>query len=202
MIVMTYVVPGGVNTVKRQIGFRIWALVLGLAVALGFAGVNGALAQPRVSGQIEWGVWIDDDGCMHWWADGGLEGYMVPRRDPATGRPVCLKKNTCLVENTDTLFATDSHRLTAYGRQRLEQFFSSTDAFGFAIYGHTDSRASDSYNQALSERRASSVAAVGRSVGAMVERVIGFGEKRPIASNSTAAGMQKNRRVEVVCYRW
>jgi len=178
----------------------VWIWVL--AVALAFGGLQGALAQPRVTGQIEWGVWIDDDGCMHWWADGGLEGYMVPRRNPKTGRPVCLQKNTCLVANTDTMFATDSSRLTAKGRRRLEQFFQSTDVFGYAVYGHTDSRASISYNQALSERRAASVAAVGRSVGAMVERVIGYGELRPIATNSTAAGMQKNRRVEVVCYRW
>jgi len=43
---------------------------------------------------------------------------------------------------------------------------------------------------------------VARSVGAVVEREIGYGERQPIATNSTAAGMQQNRRVEVVCYRW
>ena len=91
----------------------------GLALAVGLAGAMSASAQ-EVTGKIEWGVWIDDDGCMHWWADGGLEGYMVPRRDPKTGKPVCLKKNTCLVENTDTLFPTDGHKLTASGRARLE----------------------------------------------------------------------------------
>lgn len=127
---------------------------------------------------------------------------MVPRRDPKTGRPVCLKKNTCLVENTDALFATDSSKLTSAGRQRLAQFFSSAGAFGYAIYGHTDSRASDEYNMRLSERRAKAVGDVARSVGASVERQIGFGERHPVATNSTAAGMAKNRRVEVVCYRW
>lgn len=54
----------------------------------------------------------------------------------------------------------------------------------------------------LSQRRAKAVADVARSVGAVVEREIGFGERQPIAPNDSAANMQKNRRVEVVCYRW
>lgn len=185
-----------------------------LAAALGLAGTAFAhpsatphaahqnVPGPEVAGKIEWGIWIDDDGCMHWWADGGLEGYMLDRVDPKTGKPVCLKRNTCLVENTDNLFATDSHKLTAAGLRRLEDFFSNAGAFGYAIYGHTDSRASDEYNMRLSERRAKSVADVARAMGASVEREIGFGERQPRATNSTAAGMQQNRRVEVVCYRW
>ena len=127
---------------------------------------------------------------------------MLDRVDPKTGKPVCLKRNTCLVENTDTLFATDSAKLTAHGRDYLTQFFAQAGAFGYAIYGHTDSRASDEYNIDLSQRRAASVAKVALSVGAMVERQIGYGERQPIAANTSAAGMQKNRRVEVVCYRW
>lgn len=181
-----------------------WRMALASALALGLAMPQAVAAQekPRQVGKIEWGAWIDDDGCMHWWADGGEEGYMVPRRDPKTGKPVCLKKNTCLVENTDTLFPTDGYTLTPAARARLERFFRSTNAFGYAIYGHTDSRASDAYNLRLSQRRAASVAAVARSVGAHVERQIGYGESRPVATNSTAEGMQKNRRVEIVCYRW
>ena len=132
--------------------------------------------------------------------DGTL--YRRHRVNPKTGKPVCVKRNTCLVENTDQLFATDSHKLTPHGMRRLEDFFRSAGAFGYAVYGHTDSRASDEYNMRLSERRARSVADVARAMGAMVDREIGFGERQPIASNSTAAGMQKNRRVEVVCYRW
>jgi outer membrane protein OmpA-like peptidoglycan-associated protein len=139
---------------------------------------------------------------MHWWADGGAEGYMLDRVNPKTGKPVCLKRNTCLVQNTDTLFATDSSKLTAYGRRYLTDFFRNSGAFGYAIYGHTDSRASDEYNIKLSQRRAASVANVARSVGAMVDREIGYGERQPRATNATAAGMQQNRRVEVVCYKW
>ena len=205
---------------RRRISETLRLMAGALVLAAGMGAGSEALAQggqvynpataetfgpdgrPKQTGRIEWGLWIDPDGCMHWWADGGLEGYMVPRRDPKTGRAVCLKQNTCLVENTDTLFATDSAKLTGPGRARLEQFFRSAGAFGYAIYGHTDSRASDEYNMRLSERRANSVAAVAQSVGASVERVEGFGERRPRATNSTAAGMQQNRRVEVVCYRW
>jgi len=169
---------------------------------MALAGPAAAQTTPEIAGKIEWGIWVDDDGCMHWWADGGVEGYMIDRVDPRTGRPVCLKKNTCLVENTDTMFATDSAQLTTDGRRRLASFFQGAGAFGYAIYGHTDSRASEGYNQRLSERRARAVGDVARSVGAVVERQLGFGESRPVAGNDTAAGMQQNRRVEVVCYSW
>jgi outer membrane protein OmpA-like peptidoglycan-associated protein len=162
-----------------------------------FAGI-----EPRVTGRINPAIWIDPDGCMHWAADGGWEGYMVDRVNPQTGMPVCLNYNTCLMENTDALFATDSHHLTPHGRARLEEFFRTAGAFAYAIYGHTDSRASDEYNMRLSERRARTVANIARSVGARVAREIGYGERRPIATNATAEGMRLNRRVEIVCYRY
>lgn len=186
----------------ERISKAVRVMIGGLAVMAGLAGAASAQTAPEVAGRIDWGVWVDDDGCMHWWADGGLEGYMLDRVNPKTGKPVCLKRNTCLVQNTDTLFATDSHKLTSSGRAYLQQFFQQSGAFGYAVYGHTDSRASDEYNMSLSQRRAKAVADVARSVGAMVEREIGFGERQPIASNGSAAGMQQNRRVEVVCYRW
>lgn len=154
---------------------------------------------PAVSGKIEWGLWIDRDGCQHWWADGGTEGYMVPRRDPKTGKPVCLKQTSCLTESTDTFFATASATLTAAGRAKLEDYFRQSNAFSYSIAGHTDSRGSDAYNQGLSEARAAAVADVARSVGAVVDGVTGYGESQPAASNATSKGMAKNRRVEVLC---
>jgi outer membrane protein OmpA-like peptidoglycan-associated protein len=185
----------------RRLG-RVLSLCLGVCAALPALADQTPAAPPVITGTIQWGAWIDPDGCMHWYADGGLEGYMVERVNPRTGRPVCLKKNTCLVENTDTLFATDSAKLTPQGKARLDRFFREAGAFGYAVYGHTDSRASDEYNIRLSQRRAASVAAVARSSGAMVEREIGFGERSPLVANTSAANMAKNRRVEVVCYRW
>lgn len=175
---------------------------LGAAVAGGglmIAPMATAQDGPAISGKIEWGVWIDADGCQHWWADGGTEGYMVPRRDPKTGKPVCLKQTSCLSESTDAFFATASATLTATGRKELEDFFRQNEAFSYSIAGHTDSRGSDAYNQGLSEARAAAVAAVAQSVGAAVDSVTGYGESQPSATNATAKGMAKNRRVEVLC---
>lgn len=174
-----------------------------LAVAVAGAGLAVApmaMAQDEaaVSGKIEWGVWVDRDGCQHWWADGGTEGYMVPRRDPKTGKPVCVTQTTSLVQGTDAYFATASATLTAVGRSKLEEFFRQDGAFSYSIVGYTDSRGSDAYNQRLSEARAAAVADVARSVGAVVDSVTGYGESQPAASNATAEGMAKNRRVEVL----
>lgn len=67
------------------------------------------------------------------------------------------------------------------------------------IYGHTDSTGSDAYNQALSERRAQSVASYLSSRGVAPARMAtrGFGETQPIADNATEYGRAQNRRVEI-----
>lgn len=67
------------------------------------------------------------------------------------------------------------------------------------IEGHTDSTGSASYNQLLSERRASSVAEVILLEGVAYQRVAarGFGEDLPIATNATVEGRAQNRRVEI-----
>lgn len=67
------------------------------------------------------------------------------------------------------------------------------------VAGHTDSSGSDAYNQALSERRASSVGGYLRAQGVDAQRLIdiGLGESMPVADNSTSLGKQANRRVEI-----
>ncbi len=67
------------------------------------------------------------------------------------------------------------------------------------VEGHTDSTGSDTYNQALSERRAWSVQRllVERGVNQSRITAIGYGESRPVATNDTPEGRQMNRRVEI-----
>lgn len=67
------------------------------------------------------------------------------------------------------------------------------------IDGHTDSSGDPGYNQQLSERRAVAVGQYLQGKGTDPRRllVVGFGETRPIADNSTEQGKAQNRRVEV-----
>jgi outer membrane protein OmpA-like peptidoglycan-associated protein len=67
------------------------------------------------------------------------------------------------------------------------------------VAGHTDSTGSNSYNQSLSERRAQSVSSYLSSQSVIPQRliIVGMGETRPVADNTTANGRQANRRVEI-----
>lgn len=67
------------------------------------------------------------------------------------------------------------------------------------VSGHTDSTGSDSLNQTLSEQRAESVRSylINQSVAAGRIQAYGYGPRYPIATNSTEAGRQANRRVEL-----
>ncbi|KAG1649337.1 Outer membrane porin F [Nymphon striatum] len=132
--------------------------------------------------------------------DDGFEGFMTPHVT-RQGIPVCRRGNTCAVMNSDQLFATNQASINAANRARLQKFFKSSGAKAYVIEGHTDSRASDSYNLNLSKRRANAVAKIARSVGARVTSTRGYGERVPKASNSTAKGMAANRRVEIQCIR-
>lgn len=89
------------------------------------------------------------------------------------------------------------------------QFFSALDGVSMVlkeydktiieVAGHTDSSGSDQYNQALSERRAQSVAGYLSSHGVKSQRLItiGAGEGHPVASNDSEPGRSANRRVEL-----
>ena len=101
------------------------------------------------------------------------------------------------------LFDFDSATIRADAERTLTEVASVLAAYGkraVRVEGHTDSIASDAYNQKLSEQRAGAVvrwlAAHGVASGRMQSR--GFGEAKPVADNATAGGRQLNRRVEIV----
>lgn len=143
-------------------------------------------------------IWVDPDGCEHWVMDDGAEGYMTPnvRRD---GTPVCRGDDVCGVLYADLLFETNSTRASASGRKRLKQFFDGANAQSYIVTGHTDSRGSDEFNMNLSRGRANAVAGMARQFGARITNVVGYGERRPKATNRTGVGRGENRRVEILC---
>ncbi|MGE8187626.1 OmpA family protein [Pseudomonas sp. NPDC086278] len=102
----------------------------------------------------------------------------------------------------DVLFAFNKSDLTPAARSQLDALMAklqNADVVSIKVVGHTDSVGSDAYNQALSERRASSVAAYLLSQGLAPNKLTseGKGESEPVADNETEEGRAKNRRVEI-----
>ncbi len=182
---------------------KLPALVAAATMVLAISGASVSAQQRTIIGErYVPTIWVDPDGCEHWVMDDGAEGFMTPHVTP-DGKPVCRRGQLCGMMPTDQFFATDKHYINAAGRGRLQEFFNSKkgDFRGFVIAGHTDSRASDEYNIALSQRRANAVAKVARSVGARLFAVRAYGERDPRVDNTSAHNMSQNRRVEIYCLR-
>jgi outer membrane protein OmpA-like peptidoglycan-associated protein len=103
------------------------------------------------------------------------------------------------------LFGFDSHELTPQARENIQNMAETLQKYpdtNVIVEGHTDNVGKESYNQRLSERRASAVADYAVRLGVDRSRIDtrGFGEEQPVASNETEAGRAENRRVEVAIF--
>ena len=99
-------------------------------------------------------------------------------------------------------FANDSDELNSTADSILQQASDSLKKMPdtpYQVAGHTDSNASDAYNQDLSERRASRVRQRLIDLGVSPSQLTanGYGESQPIADNDTESGRAANRRVEI-----
>jgi len=108
-----------------------------------------------------------------------------------------------IVNMSDVLFDTGMHTLKPGAREKLAKISGIVLAhpgLKIQVEGHTDITGGPAINQPLSERRADSVRSYLISQGLDPNSITarGFGESRPVADNSTAAGRQVNRRVELV----
>jgi len=108
-----------------------------------------------------------------------------------------------IVNMPDVLFEFGKFALRPEAREKLAKVSGivlAYPALKLEVEGHTDSIGSDAFNQTLSEKRAESVrsyfASQGLQGGAITAR--GYGESKPVADNSSNAGRQANRRVEIV----
>ena len=107
-----------------------------------------------------------------------------------------------LVTFGDVLFATNKADLKSNGLvniNKLAQFLQENPDRKVIVEGYTDSTGSASYNQSLSERRATSVQVALIKMGVDPARIVaqGYGKEYPVAENSSVSGRAMNRRVEV-----
>ncbi len=107
-----------------------------------------------------------------------------------------------LVMPGDVTFETNSASLNSNFFNVLDSVATVLDEYKstlVTVAGYTDSTGAADYNQELSEKRATTVALYLHSRGVAQQRLaaIGHGERNPVASNSTAEGRARNRRVEI-----
>jgi outer membrane protein OmpA-like peptidoglycan-associated protein len=108
-----------------------------------------------------------------------------------------------VVNMGDVLFATGKYNLRPEAQialAKLSGIILSHPGLNLAVEGYTDSTGSDDFNMKLSQQRANTVRDYLISQGLSADTVTaqGFGKADPVESNDTAAGRQKNRRVEIV----
>lgn len=155
----------------------------------------------------------DEDGCPD--PDNDADGVSDERDDcPMVPGPVdnkgCPRKYSLVAVTKDRIeikkqikFATGSAKIVGAESEKIldEVAMALKDNAQIKkvrVEGHTDSVGDDSKNLKLSQNRANSVvsALIKRGIDPARLEAIGYGETKPIASNSTSAGKAENRRTE------
>ncbi|MDP1826208.1 MAG: OmpA family protein [Archangium sp.] len=155
----------------------------------------------------------DEDGCPD--LDNDADGVPDDRDDcPMDPGPVdnkgCPRKYSLVAVTKDRIeikkqikFATNSAKIVGAESEKIldEVALALKDNAQIKkvrIEGHTDSVGPDASNLRLSQNRANSVmsALIKRGIDPPRMEAIGYGETKPIASNSTSAGKAENRRTE------
>jgi outer membrane protein OmpA-like peptidoglycan-associated protein len=186
------------NTNKTQRGAVIGAAggaiiggILGNNMGKGGKGAMGAVLGGVIGG-VAGGVIGNKMDKQAREIDNALPGAEVER----VGEGIRLVLNENAVR-----FDTNKSTLTATAKANLNKLvpvFKEYPDTNITIYGYTDSTGPEDYNLKLSGERAASVKNYLASKGLVASRfsVTGLGIADPIASNDTAEGRSKNRRVE------
>ena len=156
------------------------------------------------------GVSVDANGCPLDSDGDGVPDYLD--KCPNTEAGVKVDANGCPIKKvvvakevmgSDALFDFNKFALKTNSYGKLDKIIATlknnTD-YTVSVEGYTDAIGSEEYNMKLSEKRAQAVADYLLSKGIDRSRieVIPNGESNPIASNKTASGRAKNRRVEII----
>lgn len=112
--------------------------------------------------------------------------------------------NNVLLETHAFNFKVGGSEIDSRNYDLLEKIMDAIKVFDnpdIMIMGHTDSTGGDAINLQLSQKRAQTVTAFLKKIGKLASNKVstkGFGESRPVASNETKEGRERNRRIEVL----
>lgn len=175
----------------------------GAAIGTATGGAAGAVIG-RASGNTAMGTVIGA-------AVGGVSGAVIGRKMDKQAEEIKNQVPDAKVERVgegivvefknNILFGFDKSDLTNDAKDNLGKLVTVLNKYpdtDIAIYGHTDSKGSDEYNQRLSERRAKAVADYLKSNSIAGSRLTtkGFGETQPKVAGDSEAAAAQNRRVE------
>ena len=126
----------------------------------------------------------------------------APAAPAPAAKPAPSSVRQSIVIQADALFDFDKSVVRPDGKKSIDEALDKIKGMDVEMIiatGHTDSIGTDAYNQRLSERRAAAVKdyLVSKGIPASKVTTIGKGESQPVATNKTAAGRQKNRRVDI-----
>lgn len=178
-------------------------------------GVIGAAAGAAVGGVIGNNTGSTARGAIIGAVVGGTAGAIIGHQMDQQAKELQLEIPGATVERigegiavsfaSGLMYDFDSDVIRAEAGRNLQNLATSLRKYPntkLLVVGHTDSQGSDTYNQDLSTRRASSAAHYLGNYGVDASRIqsSGRGEAEPIATNETESGQQANRRIEVAIF--
>ncbi|WP_237883885.1 OmpA family protein [Pseudomonas sp. PGPR40] len=188
-------VGGGLGALESS-GWAAGGAALGILT-------GGLICYAQDGDEDDDGVFDRRDRCPDTPADTPVEHHGCPLPQyPASVKPAEPPVSEVITLNGNVLFAYNQSDLMPEARSQLDSLMAklqNADVVSVKVVGHTDSQGSDAYNQNLSERRASSVAAYLLGQGVTPNKLTseGRGESQPVADNDTEEGRAQNRRVEL-----
>jgi len=179
----------------------------GGAIGAGAGGAIGAVIGNRAGNTAA--------GAIIGAAVGGTAGALIGRhmdkqaaelqRDLENAKVERVGEGIKITFDSGILFNTNSAQLQPNARTEIANLAETLKKYpdtNILIEGHTDNTGGRELNQRLSENRAESVADYAVSQGVDRSRITtqGYAFDQPVADNSTAAGRQQNRRVEIAIF--
>ena len=181
----------------------------------GLLGAGGGAAAGALLGGLFGGGKGTAIGAILGAAAGGTTGALIGRkmdkqaaelqRNMAGAKVERVGEGIKITFDSGILFDTNSAALRAASTADIDKLATTLKEYpdtNILVEGHTDNTGTDAINQPLSENRAQSVSSALTSDGVAGSRITtkGYGSSQPVADNSTEAGKQANRRVEIAIF--